>query len=71
MSPMTRIRWLSLFLALFPFMGSIFSRLVTDLLDVSFWPFLLMLLFSSIKVIGNATMDNFISNFVMILIGIS
>lgn len=67
----TRIRLLSLFLILFPLSGSIFSRLATDLFDVSLWPFLLMLLLSLFKIISDATMDNFVPYFVMVLVGVS
>ena len=66
-----RIRLLSLFLILFPLSGSIFSRLATDLFDVSLWPFLLMLLLSSFKIISDATMDNFVPYFEMVLVGVS
>ena len=49
-------------LILLPFVGSVFGCPPRDLLDVTFGPLLLMLLFSPIKIIGDATMDDLVTD---------
>ena len=66
-----RIEGSGLLLALLPLAGAIFSRPVTDLLNVSRWPLLLMLLFAPLTIGGDTAVDNLISPFEVVLVGIS
>jgi len=58
-----------LLLILLPFASGLFGSLAPGLRDVAVGPFPLMLLLSSLKVIGDAAMDDLVSDFEVVLVG--
>lgn len=58
-------------LVLFPLSGTFFGRSIADLLYMAVWPFLLMLLFSSLKVVRYPAMNDFVANFELVFEGIA